>query len=125
MFERNNINDLFLASVSVWYPENKLPTDNIGGILQISQTKYGYVTILKKKKDKYIDLQNGVTMMETRNPNKLSHTIDYMEPLSKYYTQDGTKKITLSNKEAIELSLEYFEEFDKNEKEAGKAKVYK
>ncbi len=48
MFERNNIDDLFLASISVLYPDNEMLTDNIGGILTISIGGYGYTTILKK-----------------------------------------------------------------------------
>ena len=78
-----------------------------------------------KDKDKYIYLQSGSTMMDTRDPNKLSHTIDYMEPLSKYYNKDGKKKDTISKKEAIGLSLEYYNEFHKDEEEAQKVKVYK
>ena len=62
MFERYNINDLFIASVSVSYPENKLGVDKIGGILEIATAGYGYVTILRKDKDKYIDLQDGSTL---------------------------------------------------------------
>ena len=123
MFERYNINNLFIASVSVSYPENKLGVDKIGGILEIATAGYGYVTILRKDKDKYIDLQDGSTMMDTIDPNKLSHTIDYMEPLSKYYNKDGKKKDTLSKKEAIGLSLKYYKEFHKDE-EAQKVRVY-
>ena len=36
MFERNNIDDLFLASISVLYPDDDKITDNFGGILKVS-----------------------------------------------------------------------------------------
>ena len=45
MFERNNIDDLFLASISVLYPDNDIVTDNVGGFLTISIGGYGYTTI--------------------------------------------------------------------------------
>ena len=108
MFEKYNINDLFIASVSVSYPEKNIGIITIGGLLTDAEIEYDYVTILRKEKDKYVDLQNGSTMMDTIDPNKLSHTIDYMEPLSKYYNKDGKKKDTLSKKEAIGLSLKYY-----------------
>ena len=123
MFEKYNINDLFIASVSVSYPEKNIGIITIGGLLTDAEIEYDYVTILRKEKDKYVDLQNGSTMMDTIDPNKLSHTIDYMEPLSKYYNKDGKKKDTLSKKEAIGLSFKYYKEFHKDE-EAQKVRVY-
>ena len=58
MFERNNIDDLFLASISVLYPDDDKITDNFGGILKVSIGGYGYTTILKREEEKYIDLNN-------------------------------------------------------------------
>ena len=56
MFERFNINDLYLAHVVVSSPES------MGG--------YGYLTILKKSGENYIDLQNMDRIFtETRNTN--------------------------------------------------------
>ena len=45
MFERNDINDLFLASISVKYPDSEMLTDNFGGILKVRIGGYGYTTI--------------------------------------------------------------------------------
>ena len=126
MFERNNIDDLFLASITVLYPDDDKVTDNVGGLLKLSRAGYGYSTILKKEGEKYIDLNDTkVEITTTRNPNETNYTIDYMEPLSKYYNKDGKKKDTLSKKEAIGLLLEYYNEFHKDEEEAQKVKVYK
>ena len=127
MFERNNIDDLFLASISVWKPENKIELDNIADFFIVSIcSATEYSTILKKEGEKYIDLNDTkVEITTTRNPNETNYTIDYMEPLSRYYTGDGKKKDTLSKKEAIGLSLEYYNEFHKDEEEAQKVKVYK
>ena len=36
MFERNNIDDLFLASISVWKPENEIELDNIADFFTVS-----------------------------------------------------------------------------------------
>ena len=126
MFERNNIDDLFLASISVWYPDNVLLTDNFGGILKVSIGGYGYSTILKKEGEKYIDLNDTKKeITTTRNPNKTSYTIDYMEPLSKYYDGDGKRKQIFSNRQAIKMAETYYDEFDKDEKETQKVRVYK
>ena len=45
MSERNNIDDLFLASISVLYPDDDKITDNVGGLLKLSRAGYGYSTI--------------------------------------------------------------------------------
>ncbi|HIT37893.1 MAG TPA: hypothetical protein IAB59_05410 [Candidatus Onthousia faecipullorum] len=126
MFERNNIDDLFLASITVLYPNKDIVTDSIGSNFIMSELGYGYITILKKDGEKYIDLNDTKKeITTTRNPNKTSYIIDYMEPLSKYYTSDGKKKKVFSNRQAIKMAETYYDEFDKDEKEAQKVKVYK
>lgn len=126
MFERNNLDDLFLATISVSYPDNDIVTDNVGGLLKLSRAGYGYSTILKKEGEKYIDLNDTkVEITTTRNPNETSYTIDYMEPLSKYYTSDGKRKKLFSNRQAIKMAETYYDEFDKDEEESQKVRVYK
>lgn len=126
MFERNNIDDLFLATISVSYPDNDIVTDNVGGLLKLSRAGYGYSTIKKKEGEKYIDLNDTkVEITTTRNPNETSYTIDYMEPLSKYYTSDGKRKKLFSNRQAIKIAETYYDEFDKDEEESQKVRVYK
>ena len=126
MFERNNIDDLFLASITVLYPDNDIVTDNVGGLLKLSRAGYGYSTILKKEGEKYIDLNDTKReITTTRDPLKTSYTIDYMEPLSKYYDGDGKRKQIFSNRQAIKIAETYYDEFDKDEKEAQKVRVYK
>ena len=126
MFERNNIDDLFLASITVLYPDNDIVTDNVGGLLKLSRAGYGYSTILKKDGEKYIDLNDTKReITTTRDPLKTSYTIDYMEPLSKYYDGDGKRKQIFSNRQAIKIAETYYDEFDKDEKEAQKVRVYK
>ena len=126
MFERNNIDDLFLASISVLYPDDDKITDNVGGLLKLSRAGYGYSTILKKEGEKYIDLNDTkVEITTTRNPNETNYTIDYMEPLSRYYTSDGKRKKFFSNRQAIKIAETYYDEFHKDEEEAQKVKVYK
>ena len=126
MFERNNIDDLFLASITVLYPDDDKVTDNVGGLLKLSRAGYGYSTILKKEGEKYIDLNDTKKeITTTRNPNETSYTIDYMEPLSRYYTGDGKRKKFFSNRQAIKIAETYYDEFHKDEEEAQKVKVYK
>lgn len=126
MFEKNDINDLFLASISVLYPDDDKVTDNVGNFFSLSMAGYGYLTILKKEGEKYIDLNDTkVEITTTRNPNETSYTIDYMEPLSRYYTGDGKRKKFFSNRQAIKIAETYYDEFHKDEEEAQKVKVYK
>ena len=127
MFERNNIDDLFLASISVWKPENEIELDNIADFFIVSIcSATEYSTILKKEGEKYIDLNDTKKeITTTRNPNKTSYTIDYMEPLSRYYTGDGKRKKFFSNRQAIKIAETYYDEFHKDEEEAQKVKVYK
>lgn len=95
MFERFNINDLYLAHVVVSSPEG------MGG--------YGYLTILKKSGENYIDLQNMDRIVtETRNSNEISYVIYRKEPLSNHYTQSGNKKVSFTRKTAINVGSKYY-----------------
>lgn len=110
MFERYNINDLFLASISVMFPDSNIDDVNFGGILTMETAGYGYLTILKKENGKYIDLNNiSRKITTTRDPRKISYTIDYIQPLSKYYTQDGKKKETLSRRKTLIEAKKYYD----------------
>ena len=82
--------------------------------------------IITQKGEKYIDLNDTKReITTTRDPLKTSYTIDYMEPLSKYYDGDGKRKQIFSNRQAIKIAETYYDEFDKDEKEAQKVRVYK
>lgn len=95
MFERFDINDLYLAHVVVAFPRNT------GG--------YGYLTILKKSGKNYIDLQNmNRIVTETSNPNEISYVIYRKEPLSNHYTQSGNKKVAFTRKTAISVGSQYY-----------------
>jgi len=87
MFTRYNINDLFIAHIVV-YSEN-------------GRTSCGYLTILKKNGENYIDLQNSTRIV---TPNMI-YKID---ALNKYYTQDGKRK-SVSRKNAVKLGEQHYE----------------
>lgn len=109
MFERYDINDLFLASINVMYPEDGMWDVNVGGMLMMGTSGYGYLTILKKENNKYIDLSDmSRKITTTRDPKTTSYTIDYMEPFSKYYTQEGKKKETFSRRTALVYAKKYY-----------------
>lgn len=112
MFEKYDINDLFLASIEVMYAESNKWDIITGGFFRhrIKQTGYRYSTILLKDGEKFIDLQdNSIKIDTTRNPKVTSYVIEYMEPLSKYYTQKGKKKNTLSKRKALKKGKQYYE----------------
>ncbi len=109
MLERYNINDLFLASISVMYPDDGLWDVNVGGLFMMRDAGYGYLTILRKDGDKYIDLQDtSKKITTTRDPRTTSYTIDYIEPLSKYCTQEGKKQETFSRSTALIEAKKYY-----------------
>lgn len=96
MFTKYNINNLYLAYVLDVKPIND----------SISQyTSAGYLTILKKNGENYIDLQNKDRVVTTkRNKSTRSFVIYEIEPLSKHYTQDGRKINGFTRKKAINVS---------------------
>ena len=102
MFERYDIKDLYLAAVGVMYPDNDMHEFNMGGILTMGTAGYGYLTILLKDGEEYIDLRHMPRKVTTtRNPENTSYVIEYIEPLSKFYTQKGQKKQAFSKKKAL------------------------
>lgn len=129
MFERYDINDLFLLEISASYPFTGWETD-AGGLLMTCMSGYGYWTIAHKVGEKYVDLQNrgrvyGKEVFVDRQGT--SYTINRKEPLSKYYNQDGTKKprTIFSKRGAIKAAQDgcidaahkdYLKELDEQEK---------
>lgn len=112
MFERYNINDLFLASISIMKPDNNTCDVNVGNMFMGKTTGYGYSTILRKTDNRYIDLLNtSLKISTTRDPEITSYVIDYIEPLSKYYTQDGKKKEIFSKRQALTELERYYDAF--------------
>lgn len=107
MFERYNIDDLFLAIVHVTFSENTWDL-TASGIEMTGPKGYKYLTILRKDNDTYIDLQNMSRIMTTvKNPKTTNYHVEYTQPLSKYYTQDGRKKQTFSKRQALLAAKEY------------------
>ena len=104
MFKKYNINDLFLASVSIVYPFHEYNSKN--GFVKIGHGNFEYNTILLKKDNKYIDLQDKFIPI-------ISYKVNFIEPLSNYYMQDGNK-ISVSKRNAINIGKQYYNEFNKS-----------
>lgn len=126
MFSKYKIEDLFLASISVSYPEYTFGKDgtimlappeiDCGGLFASSTSGYGYRTILWKNGAEYIDLSNKSAKIDRKiNPFTTSHTIINLEPLSNYYKEDGTKKI--GKRKALSLGEQYYNAMRKKEEE--------
>jgi len=99
MFTKYNINDLYLAYVLDIKPIDRNTSQ---------YTSVGYLTILKKNSENYIDLQNKDRIVTTtRSENARSFVIYEIEPLSKHYTQDGRKIKNFTRKKAINASQKY------------------
>lgn len=110
MLKRYHINKLFLASITVQYPDNEIMWDiNIGGMLQMGFTGYGYVTVVRKQDDHYIDLKNeSKKITTTHDPSTISYSIGYMQPFSKYYEGKGRKKVTFTKQRALKEAERYY-----------------
>lgn len=104
MFEKYDINDLYLALISARYPYNSgFKSRNI---------EDKYMTILKKEGNTYFDLQYIDVKINKKNyPMVVSYTIEHIEPLSKYYNKDGKKKDILTRGQAIKTGGLYIENF--------------
>lgn len=117
MFERYNVNDLYLASINVMYSETiTIAEAGFGGMSFSSGIGgYGYITVVRKDGDKYIDLQNpNRKLVNERDLTETSYIIEYIEPLNKYYTQDGKNKEKLGKRKSLKLAKNYYEEYHNN-----------
>ena len=116
MFERYNVNDLFLASINIIHNEKKIVTsDKFGISFEGAIEGFGYITIVKKEEDKYIDLQNPKRKLVTKSDlNETSYIIEYIEPLSKYYkNKEGKSK--LCKRKTLKLAENYYADHHKNQ----------
>ena len=118
MFDRYNINDLYLAFILVMYPEVKIRGNYEADV------GYGYTTVLRKLGEEYIDLQRPKRQLVTeRNLDETSYIIEYIEPLSKYYDQNGKKKEYITKKQSINLISKNYNKFKKDYNENMKQKT--
>lgn len=118
MFKRFDINDLYLAHVLIIYPESTETSRLFSGT-----TSLGYLTILKKSGENYIDLQDMSRIVSTtRDPKKTSYVIYNKEPLSKHYTQEGKKKIAFTRKNAVNIGKEHYSALLNNKEKQIKCK---
>ena len=89
MFEKYNIDELFLAKISIIrVNKNNLLLKDIRKFnLNVSnELKYSFKTIIYYKNGIFIDLKN------MKKIDKCA-IIEIIGPLSNYYTQDGKKKV--------------------------------
>ena len=99
MFTKYNINDLYLAYVLEITPENNST---------LPYTSCGYLTILKKNGENFVDLQNkGRIVNQTITANQKCYVVYEIEALSKHYTQEGKKKNNFTRKKALNASQRY------------------
>lgn len=112
MFEKYDVNDLFLAIIRVNKPGNDVFNINAGGVFFEKEIGYAYKTILRSEGNNFYDLQNkNRSVSMEQDPDFADFSILYLEQLSKYRTQDGKKKNTLSPKEAIKEASEHYNRF--------------
>ena len=122
MFEKYDINDLYLAIINVTYPDPEVKNwdESLGNFIILSIPSFRYFTILKKDGYNFIDLQNPkVKLYDKRitTKEKCSY-IQTIEPLSNYYTKDGKKKNNFSKKSAIKEAKKHYEKlFRRNQKD--------
>ena len=124
-FEKYKLKDLFLANIDVSYPIPNTGGIGVGGF-QTGCAGYGYWTILAKQDDKFIDLNNmSINITTVRDSATTSYTIDYIEPLSKYYNPDEARKTFFSKQEALKeadkhyntIHQEWYQKVEENQEE--------
>ena len=94
MFERYDIEDLYLASIGVTYPNNLMG--------------HNYMTVLADVKGKFIDLQNpSIDINGEKDLDGYSYKIDYIKPLSECYDK-GKNKTIRGKRKVLKIAREYY-----------------
>lgn len=110
-FERFNVDDLYFASISTSSYNGSLSSNQ--GMSYIGSNDYGYLTIVLKKGNEYIDLNNPsykvVDKEQRRNGN---YIIIYKEPFSKYYIKCQNQNRTISKRKVVLEAHNYYQEFN-------------
>ncbi len=112
MFEQYNLDELYLAAIDVIYSKDHEFEEDLGGLLLIGTSGYGYWTILRKTEEgNFIDLQYPKILIATdHDSSKTSYTISYMEPLSNYYEVSAThKRKTFSRRQAMKEARQHYD----------------
>lgn len=118
MFEKYNVENLYLAVItvfhSIWYvPDNDvydIPDGKGGMKMEWSAIKNRYVTVLWFDGENYIDLKYLSKVETTRNYEDESYVIDFKDSFTYYYNEEK-KKNMLSRREALSKARFYFDEF--------------
>lgn len=117
MFEKYDVNQLYIAYINVTYSQGG-GGGTTGGSAELRMAGYGgysYITILNKEGDKFIDLQNPeVKLLFKENSKQTSYVIEYMEPLNKYYTQDGINKNKVGKRKSLKIARRNSKKFYRN-----------
>lgn len=112
MFEKYDISELYLASIHVI--EANIPNwkMDISDVLVPQPVEYTYPTIVRVIGDHQMDLANPERpIRKSRNSRITSYILEYTEPLSDYYTQDGKRKQTFSRRSALKEGEKHYNEF--------------
>lgn len=117
MFEKYDVNQLYIAYINVTYSQGG-GGGTTGWSAELRMAGYGgysYITILNKEGDKFIDLQNPeVKLLFEENSKQTSYVIEYMEPLNKYYTQDGINKNKVGKRKSLKIAKKNSKKFYRN-----------
>ena len=101
MFEKYNIDDLYLAFIQVTFKDGYL--NKLGDKLEGKLHSYNYITILAKENQQYIHL----SQKPFKNYPMAQYSIKYLEPLSNYYS----KKTEISKKKVLLETKQYHQKF--------------
>lgn len=111
MFEKYDIDDLYLAIIDVLHP-GKWPQLFKRGELLLGSSGYGYLTVLAKYGDKYYDLKYpDRVIIPKRDPEKISYIVNYIEPLSSYYPNESKNKEAFIKRKVIKMGEKHFNTF--------------
>lgn len=117
MFEKYDIVDLYLASIIIAEPEERVWDASIGQMVRVSSNEINYNTVIRKVGDHYVDLKYlEHVISEIRNSRDITYLIEAKESLWHYEVPYGRKKITYSRNKALKIGERYYPQFNKKNK---------
>lgn len=112
MFERYDLDTLFLADIDITFPNHSYFKTDMNGDSEERLSECSYTTIIRKIDDHYIDLAHPeIKISQFKSTRITTYTVGYKEPLSNYYTQDGKSKQTFSRRKALKEGKKHYMEF--------------
>lgn len=108
MFEKIDVNDLYLAYITVVDSSKHYVyfDGEMTGMVVAGLGDYGFLTVLRKMDERFEDLHDSFRKINTNRESMVSpFVVDYIKPFSVYYN----KKEKVTRKEALLEAQNYYD----------------